>query len=118
MKSLALLLVFAFLSLAAWSLTEKCLALSNKIIENLKGKALCNSTMDDMYCMKAGFPERFDLEAIKTICDTTAKATKVSINWHINYDKNYEKEFVLNGKKILVTIYFNDKYLYFEFPKE
>jgi hypothetical protein len=118
MKTLTLLFILTVLSLTASSQNEKCLAFSTKIIENMQGKILCNSTMDDIYCMKAGFPEKFDLEVIKTICDTTAKATKVSINWHLNYDKNYEKEYVINGKKILITIYFNDKFLYFEFPKE
>jgi len=118
MKTLTLLFILTFSSLTASSQNAKCLAFSNKIIENTNGKIQCNSTMDDIYCMKAGFPEKFDLEAIKTICDTTAKATKVASNWRINYDKNYEKEFVVSGKKLLITIYFNDKYLYFEFPKE
>ena len=118
MKTLTLLFILTFSSLGASSQNEKCLALSNKIVENMKGKIICTSTMDDIYCMKAGFPEKSDLEAIKTTCDTTAKATKVSINWHLNYDKNYEKEYVINGKKILITIYFNDKFLYFEFPKQ
>jgi hypothetical protein len=117
MKTLALLLILAISGHAAFTQNEKCLSFSNKIVENMKGKILCNSTNDDIYCMKAGFPEKYDLEAVKTICDTTAKATKVSVNWHLNYDKNYEKEYVINGKKILITIYFNDKFLYFEFPK-
>jgi hypothetical protein len=68
--------------------------------------------------MKAEFPATYDLESIKTICDTTAKNIKVSYNWKINYDKNDEKEFIVSGKKILITVYFNDKFLYFEFPKE
>lgn len=118
MKTLALLFILTVLSVAASSQNEKCLALSTKIVENMKGKILCNSTMDDIYCMKAGFPEKYDLEAVKTICDTTAKTTKVSVNWHLNYDKNIEKEFVVSSKKLLITIYFNDKFVYFEFPKE
>jgi len=118
MKTLILLFILTVLSLTASPQNEKCLAFSNKIIENIKGKILCNSTMDDIYCMKSGFSEKYDLEAVKTICDTTAKATKVSYNWRLNYDKNYEKEFVVSGKKLLITIYFNDKFLYFEFPKE
>lgn len=118
MKTLTLLFILTLLSFTASSQNEKCLAFSNKIIENMQGKILCNSTNDDIYCMKAGFPEKFDLDAVKTICDTTAKATKVSFNWRLNYDKNYEKEFVVSGKKLLVTIYTFDKFLYFEFPKE
>jgi len=117
MKTLTLLLILTIFSRTAFAQNEKCLAFSNKIIENMKGKALCNNTIEDMYCMKAEFPEKLELEAIKTICDTTARTTKVSFNWRINYDKNYEKEFIVTGKKLLITIYFNDKFLYFEFPK-
>jgi len=118
MKTLTLLFILTVYSFSAFAQNEKCLAFSNKIIENMKGKTLCNSTNEDIYCMKASFPEKLELEQIKTICDTTAKATKVSSNWHINYDKNFEKEFVVSSKKVLITIYFNDKFLYFEFPKE
>ena len=118
MKTLTLLVLLAIFSLTGLAQNEKCLAFSNKIIENTKGKALCHTTNDEIYCMKSGFPETSDLETIKLICDTTSKAVKVSVNWHINYDKNYEKEFIVSGKKVLITIYFPDKFLYFEFPNE
>jgi hypothetical protein len=118
MKTLILLFILTIFSLTAFGQNEKCLAFSNKIIENAKGKVLGNSTDDDIYCMKAGFPENLELEALKTICDTTAKNAKVAFNWKLNYDKNYEKEFLVNGKKVLITIYHNDKFLYFEFPKQ
>lgn len=118
MKTLSLLCMLAILSLTTFAQNEKCMAFSNKIIENTQGKFLCNSTDGDLYCMKAGFPEKSDLETIKTICDTTAKTTKVSFNWRLNYDRNPEKEFIVSGKKLLVTIYYNDKFLYFEFPKD
>ena len=118
MKTLLLLSILAFLGLATFAQNEKCMAFSNKIIENSQGKFLCHSMDGDLYCMKAGFPEKYDLETIKTICDTTAKTTKVSYNWKLNYDKNPEKEFIVSGKKLLITIYFNDKFLYFEFPTE
>lgn len=117
MKTLTLFLILTLMSVTASSQNEKCLAFSNKIVENIGGKIMCNSTNEDIYCMKASFPEKLELEAIKTICDTTAKPAKVSFDWRINYDKNYEKEFIVSGKKVLITIYFNDKFLYFEFPK-
>jgi len=118
MKTLTLFLILTIFSLTALAQNEKCLALSNKIIENTKGKFLCHSTFEDLYCMKAEFPETYDLETIKTICDTTAKNVKVSYNWRINYDKNDEKEFLISGNKLLVTIYFDEKFFYFEFPKK
>jgi len=118
MKTRMLLLILTIFSLTAFAQNEKCLALSTKIVENVKGKILCHDEDEDLYCMKAEFPATYDLESIKTICDTTAKNIKVSYNWKINYDKNDEKEFIVSGKKILITVYFNDKFLYFEFPKE
>ncbi len=117
MKTLTLLFFLAFISHMAFAQNVKCQALSTKIVENMKGEILCESTDEDLFCFKAGFPSKYDLETIKTICDTTAKAAKVSFNWKINYDKNYEKKFLVSGKELLITIYSNEKFLYFEFPK-
>lgn len=118
MKTISLLCMLTISGLTTLAQDAKCLAFSNKIIVNTQGELVCHTTYEDFYCMKAGFPEKFDLETIKTICDTTAKTTKVSFNWRLNYDRNPEKEFIVSGKKLLITIYYNDKFLYFEFPKE
>lgn len=119
MRMISLLFVLTFLSFTSFAQNGKCLAFSNTIIKNTEAK-IQNQSIDfnDVYFIKAEFPAKYDLEALKTICDTTAKSTKVSFNWRLNFDKNFEKEFIVNGKKLLVTIYYNDKYLYFEFPKE
>jgi hypothetical protein len=117
MKTLTLLFILSIFSLTAFAQNEKCLALSTKIVENVKGKILCHDEDEDLYCMKAEFPATYNLETIKTICDTTAKNIKVSYKWKINYDKNDEKEFIVSGHKLLVTIYFDEKFLYFEFPR-
>ncbi len=116
MKTLTILFILTIFSFTAFAQNEKCQALSNRIVENTKGEILCKSTDEDLYCFKSDFPAQYDIETLKTICDTTAKNTKVSFNWRINYDKNYEKEFVVSGNKLLITIYFNDKFIYFEFP--
>ena len=117
MKTLTLLFILALYGFTAFAQNEKCLALSNKIIANTKCKVQSQSVdVDEIYYIKAEFPSSFKLEDIKTICDTTAKPTKVSFDWRLNYDKNYEKEFLINGSKLLITIYHNDKFLYFEFP--
>jgi len=119
MKTISLLFFLTLAGHLAWAQNQKCLAFSQTIINNAKAKILCQSACyDDIYSVKAEVPSTYDLESIKTICDTTAKTTKVSYNWKINGDKNYEKEYIVSGKKLLITIYFNDKYLYFEFPKE
>jgi hypothetical protein len=119
MKTLPLLFVLTLFSLTAFAQNEKCLAFSNTVIENTRSK-IQNQSLDynDVYFIKAEFPATIDLDALKMICDTTAKPTKVSFAWRFNSDRNYEKEFILNGKKLLITIYFNDKFLYFEFPKQ
>lgn len=118
MKTLPLFLILTVLGLQAFAQNEKCLTLSTKIVENLKGKILSLSEDEDLYYMKAAFPISYDLESIKTICDTTAKNIRVSYNWRMNYDKNNEKEFIVSNCKLLVTIYFAEKFLYFEFPRE
>lgn len=118
MKTLALLFILTIFSLTSFAQNEKCMTLSTKIVENVKGEILCHDEDEDLYCMKAEFPKKYDLESIKNICDTTAKNIKVSYNWRINYDKNDEKEFIISGKKLLVTIYFDEKFLYFEFPRQ
>lgn len=119
MKTFLLLLILTISGLAASAQHEKCLAFSNSVIKNANGKILRQAVdINDVYFIKAEVPSTCDLETIKTICDTTGKTTKVSFNWRLNYDKNYEKEFIISGKKLLATIYFNDKFLYFEFPKQ
>lgn len=119
MKTLTLLFILTLLGLTTFAQNEKCLVFSNTIITNTNSKIQSQSEeMDDLYYIKAEISSKYDLETIKTICDTTAKSTKVSFNWRLNYDRNYEKEFILNGKKLLITIYFSDKFLYFEFPKK
>jgi hypothetical protein len=119
MKTLSLLFFLTILSLAAASQNEKCLAFSNAIIKNSDAKIQRQAVdFNDVYFIKAEFPAKYELETIKTICDTTAKTAKVSFNWRLNGDRNNEKEYLISGKKLLVTIYFNDKFLYFEFPKQ
>lgn len=119
MKTLTFLFVLTIAGYTSCAQNQKCMAFSQAIINNLKGKIICQAVCyDDIYSVKADFPSSYELETIKTICDTTAKTTKVSYNWKINEDKNYEKEFLISGKKLLVTIYFRDTFMYFEFPKE
>lgn len=123
MKNLSLLIFVSILTttsgLTTFAQNEKCLAFSNTIVINIKGKIQCQGLDEnDVYYIKAQSPTSYDFETIKTICDTTTKNTKVSFNWRLNYDKNHEKEYSINGKKVLITFYQNDNFLYFEFPKE
>lgn len=117
---LILTVVMAWASgLTTYAQNQKCLAFSNHIIKDAQGKILTQAVdYNDVYFIKAEMLPTYDIETIKTVCDTNAKSTKASFNWRLNYDKNHEKEFVIQGKKILITFYPNDKFLYFEFPKE
>jgi hypothetical protein len=121
MKKLSLLLgiLTLFLCFTAVAQNEKCLAFSTHIIKDAQGKTQ-NQAVDynDNYFIKAEVPSTYDFEVIKTICDTNAIKTKVSFNWRPNSDRNPEKEYLIYGKKVLITFYQNDKFLYFEFPKE
>jgi len=123
MKKLRLLILTAALILVsgitAIAQNEKCLTYSKNIINNTKAKIQREAVdFNGIYYIKAEISSSYDLNALKTICDTTIKTTKVAFNWRLNDDKNYEKEYLINGNKLLVTIYFNDKFLYFEFPND
>lgn len=121
MKKLIFLFVACTLILVSsskvFSQNEKCISFSKNVIQNAKAKIQREGIdSNDNYCIKAEFPATLDLETLKTICDTTVKAKSVSFNWRVNYDKNPEKEYRINGTNLLITIYFNDKFLFFEFP--
>ncbi len=119
MKTLTLLFIIALSGHISFAQNVKCLALSEKIVSNTQGIILSQAVdYNEIYFIKATFPKTYNFEAIKTICDTTVKNPKISFNWRLNYDKNYEKEYVVGGKKLLITIYERDKFLYFEFPNE
>lgn len=114
----SLAVILNFLSAhSVFSQNEKCLKFSKAVIQNAGG-SIQREGIDasESYCIKAGFPATLGLEALENICDTTIKAKTVAFNWRMNFDKNYEKEYKMNGINLLVTIYFNDKFLFFEFP--
>ncbi len=121
MKKLSLLFVILAIAsgLSAFAQNEKCLAFSNHIIKDAQGEILKQAVdYNDAYFIKAEVPSTYTIETIKTICDTNAVNKKVSFNWRLNSDRNQEKEYLINGKKVLITYYPQDKFLYFEFPKE
>lgn len=123
MKKLSLVfltVVLTFTSgLTTFAQNEKCFAFSNHIIKDAQGKILTQAVdFNEFYFIKAEVPSTYDIETIKTVCDTNAKSTKASYDWRLNYDKNQEKEYLVQGKKVLITFYPNDKILYFEFPKK
>mgnify|MGYP000844753311 FL=1 len=119
-KLIFLFLAFGLILLSGYpvfSQNEKCISFSKNVIQNAKAKIQREGIdSNDNYCIKAEFSATLELEALKNICDTTLKAKSVSFNWRMNYDKNPEKEYKINGSNLLVTIYFNDKFLFFEFP--
>jgi len=118
LNSLFLVVVLTLIGLTTLAQNQKCLALSNDIIKDAQGKIQTQAVDDNnIYFIKAEVPATCDFETIKIICDTSANKAKVSFDWRLNYDRNHEKEYILTGKKVLITFYQNDKFLYFEFPK-
>jgi hypothetical protein len=96
------------------------MAFCQDMIKDLKGKILSQfvcAADETVYVIKAEVLPDYDIDAIKAACDSVPKNVKVVSNWKLNYDKNFEKQFSISGKNILVTFYPNDKVLYFEFPK-
>lgn len=112
MKALLLLGILLIMSTMTFAQGQKYQIVTSNIITNSKAKILSQNSDN----VKAEFPKTYTLKSIQTICDTTAKSKAVS-DWQLNYDKNYEKQYIIDNKKLLITIYFNDndKYLYFEF---
>jgi hypothetical protein len=112
MKTLLLLGILLVTSTLTFGQSQKYQTVTSSIITNTKAKILSQS--EDY--VKTEYLAKYTLTDIQTICDTTAKAEKVSFNWRRNYDRNFEKEYIFNGMKLLITIYENDKIIYFEFP--
>jgi len=120
MKKIALfvLLAVAFCQLS-FSQNEKCLSFSHDMIKQIKGEILSEFVCPadkSIYVIKAEVLPDCTIDVIKAASNDVPKTVKVISDWTINYDKNYEKNFGINGKNILVTFYPNDKVIYFEFP--
>ena len=119
------IIIFVFLFVAfcqqSFSQNEKCLAFSRDIIKDIKGKIqsefVCPAD-ETIFVVKAEVLPEYTIDIIKAACDSIPKNAKVVSNWAINYDRNYEKKFNVNGKNMLVTFYPNDKVIYFEFPNK
>ena len=108
---------FLLLNVMTFGQNEKCLSVSNDIIKDVKGKIINQYVgFDDVYTMKVEVPSTYDINTIKMACDTTK--FKTTIDWKINYDKNYEKQVLVGTNKMLITFYPTDKIIYFEFPKK
>jgi hypothetical protein len=117
--SLLLILTLSF-GLQAFSQNEKCLVLAEEMIKDIKGKIMSKyvSLEDETYyVIKAEVPPACTFENIKAACDSLNKDAKVVSDWKLNYDRNYEKRFKVNGKIVLITYYPTDKIIYFEIPK-
>jgi hypothetical protein len=120
-KTAICLILFVPFYLKGYAQNEKCLALAQEMIQEVKGKIMSKyvSLEDEtFYVVKAEVPSSCTFENIRAACDSVNKDAKVISDWKLNYDKNYEKRFKVNGKMVLVTFYPADKILYFEIPKD
>lgn len=90
------------------------------MIKEIKGKIICeyiDAEDTTLYGMRVEVPQSSTLEDIESAIDNANKTDKVVSAWKINFDKNYEKKFNINGKRVLVTFYPSDKIIYFDFPR-
>ena len=121
MKKISFILLFVAVSwLQSFSQNEKCQAFSHDMIKDIKGKIMSEfvcAADENIYIIKTEVLPEYTIDIIKAACDSVPKNAKVVLDWKINYDKNYEKKFNVNGKNVLVTFYPNDKIIYFEFPR-
>ena len=117
-KLIVLLLMVVAFSSQTFSQNEKCLSISNDIIKDVKGKIISQYTSLDqnVYTLKVEVSSSMDVDKIKMACDSTQ--AKVSIDWKLNYDKNWEKLLMIGNQPLAITYYPGDKIIYFEFPKK
>lgn len=111
MRTILIAILFV-LSTLAFSQNEKTL----KYINSITTTANLKITTQTPNYVKAEFlpKHNYSLENIMTICDTTIKSRAV-YDWRINGDRNDEKEYVVDGRKLLITIYWKDEFIYFEY---
>jgi hypothetical protein len=106
--------------LQGYAQSAKCKTFTQDIVKNVNGKVVSEYvSLDDetFYVIKAEVPSSCNFDNVKAACDAVNNDAKVVSDWKINYDKNYEKRFSINGKMVLVIFYPNDKMIYFEIPK-
>jgi len=112
MKTLTLLAVLFMVGTLGFAQNEKCLKYTKSIITaaNLKTVAQTTNYTKAVFQLKYNY----NLESVMEICDTTIKS-KPSYGWRINSDKNDEREYMVDGRKLLITIYWKDEFVYFEY---
>lgn len=112
MKTLLLLGILLIMNTMSFAQNDKTLRYAKSIITTANLKM----TVQTPNYIKAEFQPKYNysLQSIMMICDTTIKS-KPLFDWRINGDRNNEREYVVDGKKLLITIYWKDEFIYFEY---
>ena len=111
MKTLLLLGILLVMSTLTFGQSEKCTKYSKDII----AAANLDFALQTPTYTKAIFKSKgnYTLQDIKNVCDSIMKSKPTG--WIINSDKNDEKQYLVDNKKFLVTIYWRDEFIYFEY---
>jgi poly-beta-hydroxyalkanoate depolymerase len=111
MKTLPLLGILLIMSTLVFAQSEKCTKYTKDIITaaNLDFAVRTPTYTKANFKVKGSYAEN----DIMNVCDSIMKSKPVG--WIVNGDKNREKEYVVDGKKLVITIYWRDDYLYFSY---
>ena len=112
MKAFLLIAILFAMSTLTFAQCEKCTKYINDIITvaSLDVQTQTSNYTKAVFKAKHNYAE----EDLKVICDDIMKS-KTALTWVKNRDGNYEKEYQVDGKKLLVTIYWRDEFVYFEY---
>ena len=111
MKTFILLGILMIMSILTFAQSEACVKYTNDIVvaADLQQPAQITNPTKAFFKLK----HNYALEDIKMACDSIMKSKPSG--WIINSDKNDEKLYTVDGKKLLITIYWKDEYIYFEY---
>jgi hypothetical protein len=111
MKTILLLGILLIMSTLTFGQSEKSVKCIKDIIAavNLQLPAQITNPTKAYFKLKSSYA----LEDIKMACDSIMKSRPTG--WILNLDKNEEKQYLVDGKKLLITIYWKDEFIYFEY---
>lgn len=111
MKKFLFIGILLIMSTLAFAQSEKCTKYTKDIITaaNLDFAVRTPTYTKAVFKLKRNYA----LEDIKIACDSIMKSKPTG--WILNSDKNEEKQYLVDGKKLLITIYWKDEFVYFEY---
>jgi len=111
MKKILFIGILLIMSTLTFAQSEKCAKHMKDIITatNLDFAVRTPTYTKANFKSKISYAENTIME----VCDSIMKSKPTG--WITNGDKNREKEYQIDGKKLVVTIYWREDYLYFSY---